>query len=63
VKDDVVPLIIKEFGIDIKDIFFLDGSGLKVLYAPLPLLFYSWGGGVCFPLFFDAEIPSLALLD
>jgi hypothetical protein len=44
VKDDVVPLIIKEFGIDIKDIFFLDGSGLKVLYAPLPLLFL-WGGG------------------
>lgn len=34
VKDDVVPLIVKEFGIDIKDIFFLEGTGLKISKTP-----------------------------
>ena len=30
VKDDVVPLIVKEFGIQIEDIFFQEGTGLKI---------------------------------
>ena len=34
VKDDVVPLIVKEFGIDIKDIYFQEGTGLKVSKTP-----------------------------
>ena len=34
VKDDVVPLIVKEFGIDIKDIYFQEGTGLKVTKTP-----------------------------
>jgi hypothetical protein len=44
VKDDVVPLIVKEFGIAISDIYFLEGNGLKVFFYFLffIFLFISW---------------------
>eukprot|EP00802_Teleaulax_amphioxeia_P020250 Tamp_20524.p1 GENE.Tamp_20524~~Tamp_20524.p1 ORF type:complete len:222 (+),score=72.12 Tamp_20524:74-667(+) len=34
VKDDVVPLIVKEWGIAMSDIFFLEGTGLKITRTP-----------------------------
>mmetsp|Transcript_756 Transcript_756/g.1800 ORF Transcript_756/g.1800 Transcript_756/m.1800 type:complete len:232 (+) Transcript_756:20-715(+) len=34
VKDDVVPLMVKEFGIDIKNIFFVEGTGPKATKVP-----------------------------
>jgi hypothetical protein len=41
VKDEVVPLIVKEFGIAISDIYFLEGNGLKVFFV---LLLYLYPG-------------------
>ena len=48
VKDDVVPLIMKEFGVELKDIFFQEGTGLKVRVG-----LWAWAWGVAVGVFWN----------